>query len=106
MAEYPFFLKANGEFSNIDNIIDHKASLNTLKTTEIIQVYSLITVRLYQKLKTEGNLENPQIFRNKQYTSEKPMSQKGNHSEIIKYCEMNENNQTKDQTQGCGKDST
>ena len=47
MAEYPFFLKANGEFSNIDNIIDHKASLNTLKTTEIIQVYSLITVRLY-----------------------------------------------------------
>ena len=45
MAEYPFFLNANGEFSNIDNIVDHKASLNTLKTTEIIQVYSLITVR-------------------------------------------------------------
>ena len=64
MAEYSFFLKANGEFSNIDNILGHKANLNTLKTTEIIQVYALITGRLNQKLKTEGNLENPQIFIN------------------------------------------
>ena len=26
-AEYPFFLKADGEFSNVDNKLDHKASL-------------------------------------------------------------------------------
>ena len=39
-AEYTFFSRAQGTFSRINHILGHKTSLDKLKKTEVISIFS------------------------------------------------------------------
>ena len=56
-AKYTFFSSVHGTFSNIQHVIEYKASLNKFKTTEIIS--SIFSGHKRLKIETNPKGKNP-----------------------------------------------